>query len=109
MGKTRAVEIEHITRETAPLEDRVLLTEIVRSLVSVPAAVRVRERVLGRQHIALHIDIDDRDRGALIGRAGATITAIRQVFQAIGVRDRRQVEIVLDSDHLERPVAVAAR
>lgn len=109
MGNKRTVEIEHITRETAPLEDRVLLTEIVRSLVGAPAVVRVRERVLSRQHVALHIEIDDRDRGALIGRGGATITAIRQIFQAIGVRDRRQVEIVLDSDHLERPVVAAVR
>ena len=91
----KPVEIEQISADTDPLEDRVLLTEIVRAIVQHSAAVRVTERIINNEHVQLLIAVDPRDHGQLLGKQGKTINAVRTIFHAIGGADRKAFEIVL--------------
>lgn len=91
----RPVVIEQISTVTDPLENRVLLTEIVRAIVTNPAAVHVSERIIRNEHVQLLITCDPRDHGQLLGVQGKTIGAVRTIFQAIGNMDRKAYEIIL--------------
>lgn len=77
------------------LEERALLAEIARALVSVPIHVRVEEAKEGVKTI-LRLYVLPPDRGRIIGRRGQTIRAIRQLFSAIGIIEGRQVVVEVD-------------
>lgn len=83
------------TRPLHALEDRALLAEIARSLVTAPVHVRVEEEsVNGKTVLSLYVL--PTDRGRIIGRQGHTIRAIRQLFSAIGRVEGRQLIVELD-------------
>jgi len=70
-----------------------LVTFIVRSIVSEPDAVRVTagER---RGVPTLCVQVDERDRGVVIGRGGRTIQAIETVLTAaVGSRQLPDLEV----------------
>jgi len=82
-----------------PLEDSVLLLEVARSLVDHPAEVKVhREDNPTYKTLTLTLDVLPADRGRVIGRKGRTISAIRNLFSAIGLMDGRRVLIKLRED-----------
>jgi len=89
--------VQQISAETAPLEDRVLLTEIVRALVEFPIRVSVEERISTAGQVTLWIECADADRGKVLGKAGETINAIRRLFSVIGGRDRRNITVSMAS------------
>lgn len=97
MRHSSNVLIEQRSVDTSPLEDRVLLTEIVRAVVTHPEAVRVTEQALSSAHVQLILAIDPRDHECLVSKQSRLIGAIRTIFSAIAVADRRDIEIVLDA------------
>jgi len=82
-------------RPVHPLEDRALLAEVARALVTSPVHVRVNETERGDKTI-LSLYVRPADRGLVIGKRGRTITAIRQIFSAIGMVDGRQLIVEID-------------
>lgn len=85
-------------RPMKPLEDRALLAEIARALVSSPVHVRVEEEQEPGGVLTLHLYVLPRDRGRIIGKKGKTLTIIRRLFSAIGRLDGRQVIVELDEE-----------
>lgn len=83
---------------SAPLEDTALLAEVVRSLVKHPRSVYVTEVKNGNSGATLLISVASIDKGAVIGRAGHTIRAIRQIFSQIGRRDGRNLIVKIDGE-----------
>lgn len=81
------------------MEDTALLIEVARSLVSRPAEVKVEKRE-DAQHrtLTLMLDVHRSDRGRIIGKKGRTISAIRNLFSAIGLMDGRRVLVDLRED-----------
>lgn len=82
------------------LEDRALLAEIVRALVTSPAHVRVEEEQRGEKLLVLHLYVRPQDRGLIIGQKGRTIRILSNLFSLIGFRDGREIkiEVVHDED-----------
>ena len=69
-----------------------IVETIVRNLVDAPDDVEiVEEREGNRVYIEVHVA--EEDRGSVIGRRGATVTALRTLLDGIGHRDRLRVEI----------------
>lgn len=82
-------------RPMQPLEDRALLAEVARALVSHPVHVRVEEESRD-DLIVLRLYVLPKDRGRIIGRRGKTISLLRQLFSTIGNMDGRQVLVEVD-------------
>jgi len=83
--------------DLGPLNDRDLLEEVVRALVSRPEKVRVVEReVSGQSTSFLTVMVDPLDIGKVIGKQGRTADAIRTIFMSIASLDKRRVFIEVD-------------
>lgn len=82
-------------RPVSPLEDRALLAEVARALVSSPVHVRVEEE-WDKGGTVLKLYVLPQDRGRIIGRRGKTISILRQLFSTIGSLEGRQVLVELD-------------
>lgn len=78
-----------------PLEDRVLLMELVRALVDEPEVVRVDETRQDDQS-TLTIRVAPQDRGKVIGSKGVTVSAIRVLFGRIAAVEGRKIFIHVD-------------
>jgi predicted RNA-binding protein YlqC (UPF0109 family) len=78
-----------------PLEDKELLAEVARALVDRPEQVRVTESPEGGV-LVLYLYVAQKDRGKVIGRKGRTISALRNLFSAIGAMDGRQVLVKIE-------------
>jgi predicted RNA-binding protein YlqC (UPF0109 family) len=80
---------EHGTRAQAVVE------HVVRSLATVPEAVRV-DAEEGGGEVVLSIHADQSDMGRIIGKRGRVIQAVRQVARAAGALDdvRTSVDVV---------------
>ena len=69
---------------------------IIKSLVSNPDEVTVNEEQ-GEEGITLYVKVAQEDMGTVIGKAGATIKAIRKILTIRAVADRVRVNIrILD-------------
>ena len=78
-----------------PMEERDLLTEMVRALVDKPKDVVVDERIHGDDsHMTVHVH--PRDRGKVIGKRGATVQALRTLFGRIAAVEGRKIFIQVD-------------
>jgi predicted RNA-binding protein YlqC (UPF0109 family) len=84
------------TRPQHALENRALLAEIARSLVTAPVHVRVEEEKVSNGKTVLSLYVLPADRGRIIGRRGHTIRAIRQLFSVIGTAEGHQLIVELD-------------
>jgi predicted RNA-binding protein YlqC (UPF0109 family) len=72
-----------------------LTRTLARALVERPESVRVHEWQQGDETV-LEVSVDDDDRGRVIGRRGATASALRTVLSAAAARRgaRCRLEIV---------------
>jgi predicted RNA-binding protein YlqC (UPF0109 family) len=93
MQRRKVVEME----AKEPLEDSELLREMAMALVTKPDRVRVRaERQTTPPSLLLRLRVDKTDTHRIIGRSGRVLSAVRNVFSAIGRIDGRSVTIQLD-------------
>lgn len=87
-----------VDSEVEPLIDADLLEEILCALVRYPSAVRVEEVVEGpKTTFKIHAHPDD--VGLIIGRRGATVKVLRQLFSIIANKEGRAwpyIDIVSD-------------
>jgi len=73
-----------------------LVETIVKGLVDHPDEVQVDEEDRGRI-LAVAVRVHPDDRGHVIGRNGATVTAIRTLANSLAQRNRQDVKIdILD-------------
>ena len=75
----------------APIATSVL-TNIVRSIVDTPDAVKV-ESLNDEGKIILEVRVADGDLGRVIGRRGRTAQSIRAVVRAAASRDNAEVDV----------------
>lgn len=82
----------------AALPPETLLHELVKALVDAPADVRIERLAAENNYDALlFIHVAPDDRGKVIGKQGATITALRTLFQRVvasqGSGGRIEIEV----------------
>jgi predicted RNA-binding protein YlqC (UPF0109 family) len=71
---------------------RTLVETIVRGLVDHPDEVSIEEERFGRR-LVYSVRMNEEDRGHVIGRGGATATAIRTLVNSVAARQRVDVQI----------------
>ena len=81
-----------------------LLEHIVKSIVNNPEEVSVEEResVDFPGLTILTIDVDEGDKGVVIGRRGRTINAIRDLITINAIRNNKRVKVLIKDDRPER-------
>jgi uncharacterized protein len=81
-----------------------LLEHIVKSIVNNPEEVSVEEResVDFPGLTILTIDVDENDKGVVIGRRGRTINAIRDLITINAIRNDKRVKVLIKDDRPQR-------
>lgn len=66
-----------------------LIEYVTKSLVDMPEKVSVNE-IVGEQTTVIEVDVDDSDRGKVIGRKGKTAQALRVILTAASTKLRKR-------------------
>lgn len=82
--------------ESDPLEISIILLEVVRALVDHPASVTINETGHSTNTSILTIHVEPTDVGKVLGKAGSTIKAIRDLFLKIAAVEGRKAIIEVD-------------
>lgn len=97
-----AISGEH----AVPLAPPDLLKEVVKALVDKPGSVRVVQTAAEGSDQMLYIHVAPDDRGKVIGKQGATITALRTLFArvaaSLGIGSRLYIEVADSKTQRER-------
>ena len=75
--------------------DVALLEQIIKAIVEKPESVAISRKV-DEMGVLLTVRLDDKDAGALIGRGGETIAAIRRIMKLVGIKANARINIKLD-------------
>lgn len=80
-----------------------LLVHIIKSIVNNPEDVSVEERdsVDFPGLTILTIDVNESDKGVIIGRKGRTINSIRDIVTISAIRNNKRVRVLLKDDRGE--------
>ncbi|PKN02965.1 RNA-binding protein [Candidatus Dojkabacteria bacterium HGW-Dojkabacteria-1] len=80
-----------------------LLVHIIKSIVNYPDDVSVEERdsVDFPGLTILTIDVNESDKGVIIGRKGRTINSIRDIVTISAIRNNKRVRVLLKDDRGE--------
>ena len=66
-----------------------LIEYVTKALVDMPEKVSVNE-IVGEQTTVIEVDVDDSDRGKVIGRKGKTAQALRTILTAASTKLRKR-------------------
>ena len=72
--------------------DEEFLAFVVKSLVDVPDAVKVK-RTVDEMGVLLILDVAPEDMGKIIGRGGKTAQAIRSLLRVVGMKNHARVTL----------------
>ena len=77
-----------------------LLEHIIKSIVNYPDDVSIEEResVDFPGLTILTIDVNENDKGVIIGRKGRTINSIRDIVTISAIRNNKRVRVILKDD-----------
>lgn len=75
--------------------DVALLEQIIKAITEKPESVAISRKV-DEMGVLLTVRLDDQDAGALIGRGGETIAAIRRIMKLVGIKANARINIKLD-------------
>jgi len=75
--------------------DIALLEQIVKAIADKPEKV-VIERKVDEMGVLLVVHLDNQDAGALIGKEGSTIAAIRRIMKLVGIKANARINVKLD-------------
>ncbi len=80
-----------------------LLVHIIKAIVNYPDDVSVEERdsVDFPGLTILTIDVNETDKGVIIGRKGRTINSIRDIITISAIRNNKRVRVLLKDDRAE--------
>lgn len=85
-----------------------LLVHIIKAIVNYPDDVSVEERdsVDFPGLTILTIDVNESDKGVIIGRKGRTINSIRDIITISAIRNNKRVRVLLKDDRVEPTTVV---
>ena len=85
-----------------------LLVHIIKAIVNYPDDVSVEERdsVDFPGLTILTIDVNESDKGVIIGRKGRTINSIRDIITISAIRNNKRVRVLLKDDRVDHHVEV---
>lgn len=77
-----------------------LLEHIIKSIVNYPDDITIdeRESVDFPGLTILTIDVNENDKGVIIGRKGRTINSIRDIITISAIRNNKRVRVILKDD-----------
>jgi predicted RNA-binding protein YlqC (UPF0109 family) len=75
-------------------KDQEFVEIAVKSLVQHPEDVKI-ERTVNELGVLITIEVNPSDVGAVIGKKGQTISALRQLLRVIGLKNRAWVSLKL--------------
>jgi predicted RNA-binding protein YlqC (UPF0109 family) len=80
-----------------------LLVHIIKAIVNYPDDVQVEEResVDFPGLTILTIDVNESDKGVIIGRKGRTINSIRDIITISAIRNNKRVRVLLKDDRVD--------
>jgi predicted RNA-binding protein YlqC (UPF0109 family) len=88
-----------------------LLEHIIKAIVNNPQEVSIEEKesVDFPGLTILTIDVNETDKGVVIGRKGRTINSIRDIITISAIRNDKRVKVLLKDDRVQedRPVVEA--
>ena len=84
-----------INDDTAKINDKEFLEYIVKTLVDNPGDVKV-DRKVDEMGVLLSLKVNPEDMGQIIGRAGATARAIRNLVRIVGLKNHARVNLKIE-------------
>lgn len=75
--------------------DTALLETILRAIVDKPEKVGI-ERSVDEMGVLFKVKLDEEDAGAVIGKGGSTIAAVRKIMSIVGMKNNARLNIKLD-------------
>lgn len=75
--------------------DTELLEAILKAIVERPELVNVNRKV-DEMGVLLTVSLDEKDAGAVIGKDGSTIQAIRKIMKIVGMKNNARINVKLD-------------
>jgi len=82
--------------------DKEFLEYIVKNLVDNPGDVKV-DRKVDEMGVLLSLKVNPEDMGQIIGRAGATARAIRNLVRIVGLKNHARVNLKIEEPEGARP------
>jgi len=79
-----------------------LLEHIIKSIVNYPDDISIdeRESIDFPGLTILEIDVNESDKGVIIGRKGRTINSIRDIITISAIRNNKRVRVILKDDRV---------
>ena len=71
---------------------KTLLKNVISLIIDNPNNLEIKE-TSGERIVILSIYVPKEERGKIIGKGGATIRAIRQIFSVLGKKEGKRVEV----------------
>lgn len=75
--------------------DTALLETILRAIANKPEKVAI-ERSVDEMGVLFRVRLDEEDAGAVIGKGGSTIAAVRKILSIVGMKNNARLNIKLD-------------
>lgn len=75
--------------------DAELLEIILKAIVEKPELVEVNRKV-DEMGVLLTVSLDEKDAGAVIGKDGSIIQAIRKIMKIVGIKNSARINVKLD-------------
>ena len=91
-----------MVKDDAKINDKEFLEHIVKSLVDNPNDVKV-DRKVDEMGVLLSLKVNPEDMGQIIGRAGATARAIRNLVRIVGLKNHARVNLKIEEPEGDRP------
>ena len=96
MDESEEIQVES-PEETEQEEDRIaeLVEFIAKTLSNYPDAVKVRSEEEGSRTI-ITLEVDDRDKGKVIGRQGRVAQALRSLLRVAAVKQNTRINLEIE-------------
>ena len=83
--------------------DQEFLEYVIKALVDHPEDVKIDRRV-DEMGVLLSLKVNPEDMGQIIGKAGATARAIRNLVRIVGLKTHARVNLKIEEPEGDRPV-----
>ena len=97
MDESEEIQVESPEETEQEEEDRIaeLVEFIAKTLSNYPDAVKVRSEEEGSRTI-ITLEVDDRDKGKVIGRQGRVAQALRSLLRVAAVKQNTRINLEIE-------------
>ena len=97
MDESEEIQVETPEQTEQEEEDRIaeLVEFIAKTLSNYPDAVKVRSEEEGSRTI-ITLEVDDRDKGKVIGRQGRVAQALRSLLRVAAVKQNTRINLEIE-------------